>query len=631
MTSDSAGTAGEDIKRPYALLWRLSRGSRGLYAAAFLFMFGGVVCSFLLPQVIRFVVDNVVGGLPVSDVPLIPRLAAMLGGVEGLRANLVIAGLMVLGIAGTGGVCNYIYRRALSMGAEGLVKRLRDMLYEHIQHLPYEWHIEVQTGDIIQRCTSDVEVVRNFAFNQLTEMVRAVVLVAFAYSILFPMNFVLAIASFAFLPVIFAYSFIFLRRVSVRFLAADEAEGELLSIAQENFTGVRVVRAFGRERFEVDRFGVQNNLFAELWMKLGELLSTYWGLGDFLTGLQMVTICAVGAWQAASGRLTLGEFIVFLNYNTMIIWPVRGLGRVLSEASKTGVSLGRIEEILSARIESDPPDAILPEKGREREPFEGDIVFDRVNFSYDGQNRVLRDISFTAKRGRTLGILGATGSGKTTVAQLICRLYDVEPGQGEIRIGGVDVRHFGRQWLRRNVGIVLQEPFLYSRTIRENIASLASHYSEEQIREATGISQVDEAIEQFANGYETIVGERGVTLSGGQKQRVAIARTILENPPIMIFDDSLSAVDTETDARIRAALGRRTQDVTTIIIAHRIASISDADYVLVMEDGRIAEQGTPAELMGREGIFRRVSDMQRCVEEDSDGIPPCFCDTEVQG
>ena len=611
---------------PFALLWRVSRGSRLLYASALTFMFGAVVCAFLLPQVIRFVVDNVIGDLPVQDMPLIPRLAGLLGGVEALRANILLAGAMVLGIALVQGACNYIYRRSLAMGAEGLLKRLRDMLYEHIQYLPYKWHVDVQTGDIIQRCTSDVEVVRSFVASQSVEMVRAVVLVVFAYSILFPMNRVLAGISFIFLPLIFAYSFVFLRKVSARFLAADEAEGELLSIAQENFTGVRVVRAFGRERFEVDRFAVQNDLFAELWMKLGELLSTYWGLGDFLTGLQMVTICAVGAWQAAHGDLTLGEFIVFLNYNTMIIWPVRGLGRVLSEASKTGVSLGRIEEVLSAEREADPPGAIVPAEGHERDPFEGDIVFDHVDFSYDGVNPVLRDVSFTAGQGATLGILGATGSGKTTVAQLICRLYDIEEGQGEIRIGGVDIRRFSRRWLRRNVGIVLQEPFLYSRTIRENIASLAQHYTDEQIRAAAGVAQVDEAIEQFAHAYDTIVGERGVTLSGGQKQRVAIARTLIGSPPIMIFDDSLSAVDTETDARIRAALSRHTKGVTTIIIAHRIASIAGADHVLVMEDGRISEQGTPADLMALDGIFRRVSDMQRSVEDEV-----CSCERGETG
>jgi ATP-binding cassette subfamily B protein len=265
-------------------------------------------------------------------------------------------------------------------------------------------------------------------------------------------------------------------------------------------------------------------------------------------------------------------------------------------------------EILDAEPERDPDDAI-------ETPIDGDIEFDRVSFSY-GNAKVLDDISFTVRRGTTLGILGATGSGKTTVAHLLCRLYDLKDGEGQIRIGGVNVKRYGRAWLRKNVGIVLQEPFLYSRTIGENVAALSSNHTLEDIREAAATSQVDDAVMQFAGGYGTIVGERGVTLSGGQKQRVAIARTILKSPPIMIFDDSLSAVDTETDARIRAALSRRVKNATTIIIAHRITSISSADSVIVMDNGKIAEMGTPDELMARGGIYRRIRDMQQSVEDE---------------
>jgi ATP-binding cassette subfamily B protein len=496
-----------------------------------------------------------------------------------------------------------------------MMKRLRDMLYSHIQFLPYEWHVAIQTGDIIQRCTSDVEVVRGFVSSQLTEIIRAVGLVVFAYGFLFPINSFMAFASLSFLPVILVYSFVFLRSSAERFLAADEAEGELLTIAQENFTGVRVVRAFGRERYEVDRFDRQNRRYAVLWMKLGETLSLYWGVGDLLTGLQMVSLCAVGVWQASTGGVTVGEFMVFLSYNSMIIWPVRGLGRVLSEASKTSVSLGRIREIMDAPAETE-------ETGAEEIGFpeKCDIEFDGVTFSYGGAP-VLRDLSFSVRSGTTFGILGAVGSGKTTVAHLICRLYDLAPGCGEVRIGGIDIRRFNRRSLRRHIGIVLQEPFLYSRTIRENVASLSKSHPMEKIREAASISQVGDAIESFAQGYDTVVGERGVTLSGGQKQRVAIARAIFQEPEIMIFDDSLSAVDTETDARIRAALAeriKRTKKTTAIIIAHRITSVSRADVVMVMDEGRIAETGSPEELMARGGVYRRIHDMQQSIDDDLD-------------
>jgi ATP-binding cassette subfamily B protein len=247
--------------------------------------------------------------------------------------------------------------------------------------------------------------------------------------------------------------------------------------------------------------------------------------------------------------------------------------------------------------------------------IKGDVEFDGVSFSY-GDTPVLRDVSFSAGRGMTLGILGATGSGKTTIAHLLCRLYDLEDGCGEIRVDGININRYNRRWLRRNIGIVLQEPFLYSRTIGENIASISSDRPLEDIREAAAIAQIDDTIMKFSQGYDTIVGERGVTLSGGQRQRVAIARAVLNSPPIMIFDDSLSSVDSETDAKIRAALARRVKGSTTIIISHRMTSLSGADLVIVMEGGRIAEMGAPADLLRQNGIYRRISDMQRIVEDE---------------
>ncbi|MDR1048577.1 MAG: ABC transporter ATP-binding protein/permease [Synergistaceae bacterium] len=560
-------------------------------------MFLSVFCGFLMPQVIRFVVDAAAANAVNAN-------AARGSGMGGASfIGRVPVGLLVMGIALVGGASRFLHQKTLAMASEGLIKRLRDVLFSHIQRLPYEWHAGIQTGDIVQRCTSDVEIVRGFAAAQFVEIVHAAALVVFAYSMLYPINAVLSLASFAWLPVVFFYSLFFLRRVSADFLAADEAEGQLLSIAQENFTGVRVVRAFGRERYEAERFERQNRHYAALWVRLGRLLSTYWGLGDTLTGLQMVTICALGAYQAADGALTIGEFIVFLSYNAMTIWPVRGLGRVLTEAGKAGVSLGRIREILDAPPETDPPAGALDG------PIDGDIEFDHVTFAYGDNAPVLRDVSFRAARGTTLGILGATGSGKTTIAHLLCRLYDLRKGCGQIRIGGTDIRKFKRARLRESVGIVLQEPFLFSRTIRENIASF-SPLPLESVREAAALAQVDETITRFAAGYDTSVGERGVTLSGGQKQRVAIARTVLRDSSVLIFDDSLSAVDTETDAKIGAALRRRAKGVTTLVIAHRVSSVSWADAVMVMENGRVAEFGSPAELLARGGLYKRLHDMQ---------------------
>lgn len=594
----------------YGLLWSVSKGSRALYLVSILFMFCATLCSFLLPQVVRFVVDCVVGG-KTEDLPIISAIFRALGegwSPQALAGRLEAVGLAVVVIAAAGGVSTFIYRKAVAVGAERMIKRLRDKLFSHIQYLPYSWHVAASTGDIVQRCTSDVDVVQSFVSLQLTEIVRAAALVILAYAILIPINLTMALTSMIFLPIITVFSVVFLRSVSGRFLAADEAEGELLSIAQENFTGVRVVRAFGRERYEVDRFDAQNAAYTSLWLRLGDMISVYWGMGELLTGLQMVTLCAAGVYQAAAGRLTVGEFIVFLTYNAMVIWPIRGLARVLSEASKAGVSLKRLREILDEPGESESEKALRPSGF-------GDIVFDRVCFSH-GQNPVLRGISFTVKAGTTLGIIGATGSGKTTIAHLLCRLYDLTPGCGEIRIGGTNIRDIDRFWLRSRIGIALQEPFLYSRTIRENIAALSDRYDMSEIYDASVIARIDAEIRGFPFGYETVVGERGVTLSGGQKQRVAIARAIMGNPPILIFDDSLSAVDTETDVFIRRALRKRSRGVTTIIISHRVTTVAGAEQIIVLDRGRIAEQGSPEELLTRGGLYRRIWDMQQSMEDE---------------
>ena len=600
----------KEKKSALQLLLQLFAGSRLLYLAAFVFMLFSVVCNFLMPQLVRFVADNLLENAASGEhTILVVQWLLRLIGCESLdTGNIYRIGFLVVFIAAAGGLFQFTYKKSLAIGAEGIIKRLRDRLYRHIQYLPYEWHIRIQTGDIIQRCTADVEVVRNFLANQMMEMLRTLILVVCAYILLFPMNFTMAMASFLFLPVIFVYSFVFLKMTADRFLLADEADGQLLSVAQENFTGVRVVRAFGRERHEIDRFDRKNIHSMNMWIRVGNLLSTYWGLGDLIAGLQMITICVMGIFQSIDGSISVGEFIVFLSYNSMTIWPVRGLGRILSEASKTKVSLERIGDVLYTAPERDTPDAVEAPDG-------GTIEFRDVSFSYDDSKEVLSHVSFKAQQGKTLGILGSTGSGKTTVAHLLCRLYDLGENQGEIIIGGININSIGRQSLRSKVGIVMQEPFLYSRTIHENIASLSTDTKLDDIREAARIACLDSNVVEFANGYDTIVGERGVTLSGGQKQRVAIARTILANPPVMVFDDSLSAVDTETDARIREALIARTENVTTIIIAHRVTSISSADHVIVMDSGKIIEAGSPNELMQLGGVYRRIHDMQEATDD----------------
>ena len=591
------------------------RGSLGYFVIALICACLGMVFNALTPQVIRITVDSILDTEPAN----LPGFLENIIPLESLRAEpltaLWIAAGAVLLFAILRGLCNYGQRLNLAKGSEGFVKRIRDGLFSHIQHLSYAWHTAHSTGDMIQRCTSDVDVIRNFVCNQLVEVVRTIFLILLYLSIMFSMNVKLSLVATVFIPIVGLFSGVFYRKISSRFKVADEAEGELTTCAQENLTGVRVVRAFGRERYEVERFETKNSRFSQLWIRLGKLLSVYWASGRFLTSLQVIVIILVGVNETVNGTMTLGSFLAFVTYNEALAWPVRSLGRVLSDMSKAGVSMDRVGYILKAPEEQDDSDA-------GQAPVQGDIVFDHVTFGYGGQP-VLQDVSFTIPQGSTFAILGGTGSGKSTLVHLLDRLYDL--AEGKITIGGIDLRQFQRDHLRRNIGLVLQEPFLFSQTIRENIAATHPQAPEEDVRRAAAIACVDEAIAEFTAGYDTVVGERGVTLSGGQKQRVAIARMLLQNAPIMVFDDSLSAVDAQTDTKIRQALRENLGDATVILISHRITTLMQADQILVLDHGRVAELGTHDQLIHRPGIYQDIyniqmsSDDRRLIAEGGEG------------
>lgn len=592
----------------FGLIKRFSIGSIRFFVFAVIASVLNTVFNALTPQVIKLTVDSVIGEEAFSLPAFVLSWLERLGGREFLRSHLLLIAVAIVLIALCAAVCNYFCRVSISVGSEGFVKRMRDALFAHVQKLPFSWHVKHQTGDIIQRCTSDVEVIRNFVASQLLEVVRTVFLVVFAMSIMFSMNVKLSLIALSFVPIVIAYSGIFYGKIAQRFLIADEAEGDLSAGVQENLTGVRVVRAFGREKFEIDRFDKKNDHFANLWIRLGHVMSIYWGVGDFITGLQTVTIIVLGAVEAVHGNLTLGEFLAFVSYNATLIWPIRGLGRVLSEMSKAGVSFDRVNYILDAEEEQDAEDPQTP-------PMDQDIAFENINFHYGNNKPVLEGINFTIRAGTTFGILGGTGSGKSTLMHLLNRLYDLPEECGKITIGGVDIKEMKRDWVRGNIGIVLQEPFLFSRTIAENISIAHPDAPLSEVREAASIACVDEAISEFTNGYDTVVGERGVTLSGGQKQRVAIARMLMQKTPIMIFDDSLSAVDSETDAKIRAALNTYMGKATVILISHRITTLMKADQIMVLEDGKMEEMGTHDELLAQNGIYKSIYDIQMSSDD----------------
>ena len=580
------------MKRKIQLILRYFKGAKKYFLAAVIASLITTVFNALTPQIFRFTIDSVLEG---NDYPY-------------LAEHLWIMALILVGVALFSGAAMYVSRYHTAKAGENFAKNMRDALFAHVQKLPMKWHDKHQTGDIIQRCTSDVEVIRNFVVTQLLEVFRTVFLVVVSFSIMVSMNVKLSLVVLLFVPLVVAYSGIFYRLIARRFTDADEAEGALSTVVQENATGVRVVRAFGREKFEMERFREKNDIFANLWIRLGTLSGLYWGVGDLITGLQVVTIIVLGAVEAVQGTITVGEFIAFASYNTTLVWPIRGLGRILSDMSKAGVSFERVDYIIRASEE-----AYQEENREENRSF--DIRFSHVNFAYEDGHPVLSNLDFSIPQGSTLGILGGTGSGKSTLVQLLNRLYELQEGQGEITLGGKNIREIPLEWLRNNIGIVLQEPFLYSRTIKENIAASVPDATMEEIRQAAKIACVDDTIMSFPDGYDTLVGERGVTLSGGQRQRVAIARMLLQKAPIMIFDDSLSAVDSQTDAKIRKALSESCKNATVILISHRITTLMGADQILVLNQGKIQEQGTHEELISREGIYRQVYEIQMSQDD----------------
>ena len=586
------------------LIWQFLKGSKALFILCMCCAALSALAEMVIPQIIRVTVDNVVGGAPMKDLARpVQALLSAAGGTEVLRQNLWLAGLGVILVALVSAVARYGFRVTNARASETLVKTMRDTLFSHIERLPFQWHMSHHTGDIIQRCTSDIETTRRFISEQMTDLIRITILLAMSISFMVSMNVSMTLVAVIPLPVIIWYSLFFHRKFRGGFQKCDESEGRLSAMAQENLTGVRVVRAFGRERYERDRFEKHNESYTGLWVSLGKLMSFFWSSADILSGIQIMLVVVFGVVFCLRGSMTSGEYIAFLSYNGMLVWPVRQLGRMISEMSKAGVGIDRIGYIMDAEEEKDAEGALTP-------PLTGDICFDHVTFAYEGSREMLHDVTFTIPAGTTLGILGGTGSGKSTLMYLLDRLYPLPPENGRITIGGTDVAKIRLDHLRRGIGIVLQEPYLFSRTLRENLGITSEHLPDDELAAAVQAACLQETVDSFSKGYDTFVGERGVTLSGGQKQRAAIARMLTRPTPIMIFDDSLSAVDTETDARIRAELEKRFGSATIILISHRITTLSRADRVLVMDRGRVAQFGTPAELSAQPGLYRQIEEIQ---------------------
>jgi ATP-binding cassette subfamily B protein len=517
--------------------------------------------------------------------------------------------LIALGFVGLAlfeGTFTFLSGRLAAQTAEGVVQRLRNYLFDHIQRLSFTYHDHSQTGELVQRSTSDVDALRRFFADQAIGVGRIVLLFAINLTVLLNLNWKLALFSVIVVPLVVLISVFFFKRVSKAYEAYQEQEATLSSTLQENLTGV--VKAFARQAYERDRFEADNWEKFQRGRQLLKMHSLYWPVTDILCGLQMLAGFFVGALMAINGTITVGTYVAYTGMVIWIIWPMRNLGRLIVQMSTGMVSYGRVTEIIEEEREPLTAGTHSPNGD-----LRGELVFQDVCFEYDSSSPVLKEISFRCEPGQALALLGSTGSGKTSLVNLLPRFYEYTGGS--LTLDGVELSAYPREYLRQQIGIVEQEPFLFSRTIRENITyGVGRDVSQAEIEAAARAAAIHDVIATFPDGYDTLVGERGVTLSGGQKQRVVIARTLLSDPRILILDDATSSVDAETEGAIRAALERLMQGRTTFIIAHRIQSVMIADLILVLDKGQIVQKGTHQELLAQPGIYREIYDLQTRID-----------------
>jgi ATP-binding cassette subfamily B protein len=528
--------------------------------------------------------------------------------LENLTLALALVAFGFVGLAICQGYFAFLSGKLASRTGERMAVRLRDYMFDHFQRLPFSFHDRAKTGELIQRATSDIESIQRFFAEQATGVGRILLLFSINFIAVLLIHVQLALMSVVVIPLVVATSIFFFRRTSVAFDKMQDEESKLTTTLQESLTGVRVVKAFSRQQFEENKFERDNRSRFIYGKRLLLMHTFFWPITDIMTGFQMLLGLFVGAMLAMTGEITVGMYLAYAGLIIYIIYPIRELGRLIVQTATGMVSYQRISKIIEEEREDLGFDALPPVT-----ELRGEFEFQDVSFAYHGGETVLHEISFSVKPGQTVALLGSTGSGKTSLVNLLPRFYDYT--SGSITLDGVELRDYPRWFLRQHIGIVEQQPFLFSRTIRENIAFGAGRdVSDEEVEAAAKAAALHETIIAFPEGYDTLVGEKGVTLSGGQKQRVALARTLLKNPRVLILDDATSAVDTETESQIREALTELMQGRTTFLIAHRIQSVMIADLILVMDKGRIIERGTHDELMALGGVYRQVFEMQAQIE-----------------
>jgi ATP-binding cassette, subfamily B, bacterial len=571
-------------------LWRLTRGFRLKYFGATASLGTAALMKTATYLLLGAYVDDVLAQERYQLLPLVALGFILIAVVEG--------------------IFTFFSGRLAAQTAEGIALRLRNYLYDHIQRLTFAYHDKTSTGELIQRATSDVDAIRRFYAEQAIGFGRIIFLFVVNFTALMFLNWQLAIFSIIVVPIITVLSIFFFRKIFKAYDAYQVQDAVVSTVLQENLSGIRVVKSFARQGYEIDKFKRENLDKYTLGKRLVLIHSIYWPVTDIIAGIQMISGFLLAAIFTINGVISIGTYLSYAGMIVWIIWPMRNLGRLIVQMSTASVSYGRVVTVLEEKREPLTTGSYQPDGDAL-----GEINFENVCFEYETDAPVLKEISFHAAPGNVIALMGPTGSGKSSLVNLLPRFYEYT--SGSLTLDGKDLNQFPRRYLRSQIGIVEQEPFLFSRTIRENITyGVDREVSDDEVQTAAEAAEIHEVILGFPNGYNTLVGERGVTLSGGQKQRVAIARTLLKNPRILILDDATSSVDTETEARIRDALKQLMVDRTTFVIAHRVQTAMDANLILVLDKGHIVERGVHEELLAQKGIYHRIYELQARIEDE---------------